>query len=277
MTLHDRPPLTIAVAWNGSHPMAALLARSASCAFVAEVLIAPAHQQAELAAKALASTNPKVRVLPGGDSGIYNAWNKLIDAAATPYLVFHGADDLLLDSTAAAQTLHTAAQQPDGPMLVFTAQVVDRKGQPHSTVHHDETAGRWSLGRGLSPLTPEVVYPVHALRSCKGVDETFRIAGDADLYFRVRPNVQRVDLATTLVEMTDGGASATARHAWTVFCENRRIAKRYQQAVPARVVLAAWAFLGLRHQLYRLGGEAFAARWTDRLRGLVGRQPRYSR
>lgn len=276
MTPHDRP-LSIGVAWNGTHPLGPLLARSAACDFVAEVLIAPAHRQAEQVARALAGEHTKVRVLPGGDTGIYNAWNKLIAAAATPYLVFHGADDLLLDSAEAAQALRSAVKQTPYPLLVFTAQVVDRSGQPHSTVHHDETAGRWSLGRSLSPLTPEVVYPVQALRGCRGLDETFRIAGDADLYFRVRPGVSRVDVAATLVEMMDGGASASARHAWTVFGENRRIAQRYSQAVPVRVVLAAWAFLGLRHQLYRLGGETFAARWTDRVRGMLGRQPRYSR
>ena len=271
------PCLTIAVAWNGEYPIEPLLARATEAKFVAEVLVATASEPAQVRAQILAGKHAKMRVLPGSDTGIYNAWNKLVAATRTPYLTFHGADDLLVVDRAVTSALATGLQAPTLPMLVFTARVVDSEGKSISTVHHDERATRLSLGRLLSPLTPEVVYPTAKLIEVGGVDESFRIAGDADLYFKVRPRTARVDVGAVFVEMADGGASASAKHAWTVYCENRRIALKHDQYVPVSNRLISCAFLGLRHQMYRLGGERFAAKWTDLLRGLAGKASRYTR
>lgn len=268
-------PLTIGVAWNGSIALEPLFERARQCDYVAEILVAPSDKRAQELARTAAVAFDQVRILDGGDTGIYSAWNKLVAASKTRYLCFHGADDLIVPDDRVGQALRVS--WADDPMVVFTAKLVAPDGTVLGSFHHDEAARRYSLGRCLSPLCPEVAYPVRALQRLGGLDESFRIAGDADLYFKVRKAVQRVDVPAVFVEMTDGGASASAKHALTVFRENRRIAKRHGQRVPwPRLVLAA-AFLAGRRLLFRLGGERFAGRVTDAVRRLAGRAPRYSR
>lgn len=268
--------LTVGVSWNGHGDLQHFLERVVPTSFVHEVLIAPSTPAVE--AKALNDSRDfaKVRVLAGGDRGIYEAWNKIVDACTSTYLCFHGVDDFLVGTPAIDAAIDQASRLPSIPMLVFTAHIVGQSGATISHFHHREAATSFALGRLSSPLCPEVLYPTAAVKRAGGLDTSFRIAGDADLYFRVRRDFERLDITEILVRMTDGGASASAKHAWTVFRENRRIAHRYGQVLPVTKVALAGTFLGARHLLYKLGGERFAAVLTDMLRRLVGKSPRYS-
>ncbi len=242
--------------------------------FVDEILVSPMNARtAELAAQA-AQGNPKVRILPPGDTGIYSAWNKLVNGCATSHIAFHGIDDLVRPSaeigTAVAQLL------PDD-LLVCSIQFATPQGVETAVYHHRETVPpALSLGRLANPACPEVCWPLALVRQAGGLDESFRIAGDADLWFRVRPLARRIDTEAVLLTMLDGGASASARHARTVWLENRRIARARQQSVPLSNRLLAGGFLNGRYLLYRLGGAKFADTATDALRRLAGKPPRYS-
>ena len=262
------PELTVAYAWNGKGDPHAAFAAAQAGAFVAELLVSPIDAATALAAVALSTVYPKLRILPPGDTGIYSAYNKLIAACRTRLITFHGIDDILVAN----------APLPPGPdaIIVMTAQLCTASGVPYGEYHHREHPPALALARYATPLTPEVVYPAALLRDIGGVDEGFRIAGDVDLYLRARARCLRIDADIVFVAMRDGGLSASAKGAATVLAENRRIARRHRQAVPLPHRLAAAAFLGARYWLFRLGGERFANRVTDRVRALVGRAPRYA-
>ncbi len=268
------PRLTVAVAWNGIGDPTPCLVAGAAAPFVAEVLVSPmdAGTADRMAAAALGF--PKVRILPPGDTGIYSAWNKLVNACTTSHLVFHGVDDLI---EADPQIGAALAVLGDNDMLVASIRFATPQGKPTAIYHHrEQQPPLLSLGRLANPACPEVAWPVAAIRKAGGLDEGFRIAGDADLYFRVRPLVRRVDCEAVLLTMLDGGASVTARNARAVWRENRRIARANGQPVPLANRLASGIFLNGRYWLYRLAGPRFADRATDTLRGLLGRKPRYS-
>ncbi|MBI3350594.1 MAG: hypothetical protein HY020_25780 [Burkholderiales bacterium] len=272
----SNPPLTIGLAWNGAVPLDQIIERCNQAPFVHELLLAPATDQAEAAARPYAEKCSKLRILKGGDHGIYDAWNKLVRHAATTYICFHGADDYLVADDRLGDLLGQYARRTIPPLVVFTAKILGSDGKEISSFHHAESSGLLSLGRLMSPLCPEIAYPVALVREAGGLDDTFKIAGDADLYFKVRPKAGREDSDATLVEMTDGGASASAKHAWTVYKENRRIARKYAQSIPLLNRCTSLLFLGGRRLLFRLGGERFAAQCTDTVRMAFGKRRRYT-
>lgn len=264
--------LTIGVAWNGQGDPTPCFAAGLSAPFVQEILVSPMDETT--AAKARAAANSKVRVLPTGDRGIYDAWNKLVNACSTSHIAFHGVDDLVAPEADLANVL--AAAGPND-LLICSIQFATPQGKPTAVYHHRETEPpALSLGRLANPACPEVCWPISAIRSVGGLDTSFRIAGDADLWFRVRPVAKRNDSDAILLTMLDGGASARARHARTVWLENRRIAKARNQTIPLGNRLLSGAFLNSRWLLYRLAGEKRADRLTDFIRSFAGKAPRFS-
>jgi len=264
--------LTIGVAWNGQGDPAPCFAAGLSASFVQEILVSPMDETT--AAKARAAANSKVRVLPAGDRGIYDAWNKLVSACSTSHIAFHGVDDLVIPEADLASALNETAPND---LLVCSIQFATPQGRPTAVYHHRETKPpALSLGRLANPACPEVCWPIATIQSTGGLDTSFRIAGDADLWFRVRPLARRRDAETVLLVMLDGGASASARHARTVWLENRRIATARGQAVPIGNRLLSGAFLNSRWLLYRFAGEKRADRLTDFIRSFAGKAPRYS-
>jgi|GEM_PF-3932103 len=266
--------LTIGVAWNGIGDPRAVMAAGGTAGFVAELLLSPMDDATAAAARAAAVGFSKVRILSAGDTGIYPAWNKLVAACRTSHIAFHGIDDFVCPDPAIAAAL---ADLGADDMLVASIELATPAGVPTAVYHHRETdPPALSLGRYANPSCPEVCWPVKQLLAVGGFDERFRIAGDVDLYFRVRPRVRRVDVDAVLVTMRDGGVSVSAKHSGTVWAENRRIARAYRQAVPLGNRLLSGGFLNGRRWLYRIGGEGFADTLTDAARGLFGKPRRYS-
>jgi hypothetical protein len=267
--------LTIAIPWNGAGDIHQFLKNACSLAFVSEVLLAPAHDLAYRMAKAELKNFSKFCVLEPGDAGIYSAYNKLIKNCKTTHICFHGVDDFIIHNNGLDQRLD---KLDTDFMLVFTAQFCTVTGQQFALYHHYENNPETvRLGRFISPATPEIIYPVAILRKINGADESYRIAGDADLYFRARAICSRLDINAVFVNMRDGGASTAAKHSRTILIENRRIARSQNQSISYVDQLKAYFFLNGRYLLYRLAGEKLSNVVTDVLRLLVGRRPRYSR
>lgn len=265
--------LCVGVPWNGRGSLRPLLERCEQLTWVEQVLVSPTDESARSAAEGLSSAFPKLQVLASGDKGIYSAYNKLIGSARTTHICFHGADDLICPNDLGS----ALADAGEDDMLVFSLELRRADGERVAVIHHEETVPpRVALGRHTSPGTPEVVYPVAVLKAVGGADESFRIAGDADLYFRVRQRVRRLDHGATFAVMTDGGASTTARNALIVLNENRRIARAHRQRIPLHAQLTAAAALGVRYWLFRAIGEARSSWVIDALRGVAGRPRRYS-
>lgn len=267
--------LTIGVAWNGSGELSQLLDRAHTQAWVDEVLVAPSNEVALRKAEALMQTYPKLRCLTAGDTGIYSAYNKLIFGARTSHLCFHGADDFIVPDPRIGPEVRGMSADD---LLVFNLRYCAFDGEFLLSSHHEERQpARTALGRHSSPATPEVVYPLAVIRAVGGADESFRIAGDADLYFRTRARARRKDLPIDFAEMRDGGASTAAKHAWTIYRENRRIAHRYGQRLTLQQHAKALLALGGRALLFRIGGESMSNEATDFFRRLAGRSPRFTR
>lgn len=267
--------LTIGVAWNGSGELGHLLDRAQPLAWVDEVLVAPSNESALRKTEVLMPAYAKLRCLVAGDAGIYSAYNKIIFSARTSHLCFHGVDDLVVPDPRIEPAVRGARADD---LLVFNLRYCAVDGELLLSSHHEERQpARSALGRYTSPATPEVVYPVAILRAVGGADESFHIAGDADLYFKVRARAHRKDLSLDFAEMRDGGASTAAKHAWTVYRENRRIARLYGQALTLPQQAKALLALGGRALIFHIGGERLSNEATDFVRGLAGRSPRFTR
>lgn len=268
------PGLSVGIAWNGTGDPEPALRGLEALDYVACALLSPSSAKAEKSASALTAKYPKLRVLPGGDTGIYSAWNKLIFNCGTRHLCFHGIDDFAVEVDGLRERIEICDSET---MIVLDAAVTTQWGKEIFMRFDAETSPpHIELGRYRAPIGPNVLYPIRVLRAIGGADESFRIAGDVDMFFRARALARRIDLPATFVRMTDGGMSAAAKHAGTVYRENRRIARRSRQQVPLRKVMMAAAFLRGRQALYRLFGARVADEATDLARALAGRPRRYS-
>jgi hypothetical protein len=266
--------LTICVAWNGTGDLSELLDRADSIDWVSEVMVSPSSSEAHKIASGYQIKYPKLKLLNPGDRGIYSAWNKMIATCHTTHLCFHGIDDLILPDSSLGEYIKSAMPND---LLVFNIRYYTSEGEFSKTSHHKVTQPpKVALGRYTTPATPEIVYPVEILRELGGADESFIIAGDADLYFKLISRVQRIDVMIDFAEMRDGGASSSAKHSWTVLSENRRIAKKYGHKITIFQKVSATLALGFRSVLFNLFGERIANKATDLLRASIGKSPRFS-
>lgn len=149
----------------------------------------------------------------GSDDGLYFAMNRALDMAAGRYIVYLGADDLLVPG-ALASVAKTVAEE-DHPDVVCGGVRVFGPGVGWSE------RPRLVVRRGLPKSAPSRHQSIYVRREliaqAGGFDTTYRIAADYDLYVRLKSDgATEVFIDAELARFRLGGISsrnvmATAR------------------------------------------------------------------
>lgn len=149
----------------------------------------------------------RLRVLSEPDEGIYDAMNKGIAAAEGEWIVFLGADDLLLPGA-----LQLAAYEPPQGVDLVCCDVelalmdgrtrIDRCEDPRRIGH---------LPRELPICHQGMAVSLEAYRELGGFDSSFRIAADYEFYLRFAASGRTwIRLPALIARFAHGGLSSTA-------------------------------------------------------------------
>lgn len=214
------------------------------------------------------------------DRGVYQAWNKALPRARGEWICFLGADDRLF-SDDVLERIRPVLEKRNKDEVFFYGRLVNvnRNGEMIETLGQS-----WEDVRDLLPrihcLPHSGAFHHRSMFDAGGFDERFKIAGDYDLLLReLRSRQARFVSGLTVVAMEVGGMSSDPANSLINLRENRRAQKKWGTAglFPSRPWLMAWLRVWIRLVLVRTLGIERVARWLDIGRGLMGKEPYWSR
>ncbi len=151
----------------------------------------------------LESSGGDVQWISERDQGIYDAWNKGVQAATGEWLVFLGADDTL-EPNALASLLRIAQKTPQIDIVSSRLRFLYQDGG--STV----IGKPWSWPKFQEYMTiahPGCLHHRSLFHRYGAFDLSFRICGDYEFLLRPGPALRAAYLPQITVNMRAGGAS----------------------------------------------------------------------
>lgn len=178
------------------------------------------------------------------DNGVYDAWNKALKQAKSPWIAFLGAGDAYLPGALEKYAL-AAKFNPDADYICADqwqvlpdGQQLRRKGAP------------WVWSQFRNRMTITHVGNWHAKKAFDrygNFDIHYKIAGDYEWLLRAREKLNVVYLAEPLVQMLVGGISDLN---WNVVRETIR-AQKHTAKLSSILLCKNWITAAMRKQISR--------------------------
>ncbi len=119
------------------------------------------------------------------DRGVYQAWNKGVDASQGEWLHFLGADDRLVSPDVLGRVAARLRNCPEEIRLAYgNVLLISHTGQVIATLNEPWGKARRQLRRRLSIQTPGIFFRRSMFRVHGRFDESFRIAADYEFLLR---------------------------------------------------------------------------------------------
>lgn len=233
------------------------------------------------------STDETVEILRGNsdlidywssaaDTGIYNAWNKALSHATGEWICFLGADDYLwskdalADMVAVLKTLPRETQIAYGQVMLLGLDDAPlyAVGAPYQL-----KPGQRVDVMGLPPH-PGLMHRRAVFDERGGFDESFRIAGDAELLMRELQRAPACFIPGVIIAgMRQGGISSKPSNILKSLQELRRIQQKHGIRWPGVALTFAMLRASLRWILWNVMGERLTRRALDFGRKVLGKPP----
>lgn len=186
-------------------------------------------------------------VRSSADTGLYDAWNRVLDHAHGEWILFLGADDALIAPTVVAEVRDVLARHDvtEG-FAAFPCWVT---GKAERMLFKSVGAAMRARLRGHMGIAHTATLHHRSLFATYGTfDATFRIAGDLEFVLRARHAPLFTHPAPVLTVMAGDGLSNAPRHVRTRHAEVMRARTMHglpaatlrQRYVMAREVLRSW-------------------------------------
>ena len=187
------------------------------------------------------------RCIVESDQGIYDAWNKGIQASRSEWIMFMGADDYLMED--ALSTYEKFLQNSSSNIEYVSANVLLKDasgcirviGKPfiwHKFKHFMKTAH-------VASIHSRSLFEKHGLFSLD-----YSICADYDFFLRVGPDLKASDLDHSVAVMTSGGISQSSIKP---MLQTRQIRKKYAYLSVCKIEFEflysaiIWLFLQLKY------------------------------
>lgn len=237
-----------------------------------EVLIADCNSTDDPAQHFAGRDYPITHVVQS-DTGIYDAWNKVLSQARGEWLIFMGAGDTFAAADMLENISRALISLPETVIISYgRVNVVGENGQILQQCGAPWPEARAALGR-LEMYPHQATFQRRRSFDLYGPFDTgFRIAGDVEMVLRVARQAEPVFVELVVANFGFGGTSSTARNRLAAVRE--RIRALEGSGIPGRYhkVLAKALILD---QVQRLLPESILHRVIDLYRVATGRRARY--
>lgn len=241
-----------------------------------EILIADGGSKdatAQIVQKFSARSRKRILMNSAPDSGIADAWNKMMPNATGLWVLFLGADDCLAGPTALSQMIpHLETALPVHRIVYGKVALVHANGEQAEVVDRPWSPGEF---RGCRTNLPHqsIFHHSSLFRNNGPFDTGLRIVSDYDFLLRELMLHEPLYVANVIVaKMQLGGLSTHRGEITAVIAEEMRLYKRHVGGISA---ILLWRYLKslVIRLLFNIGGDRFALLLTNRYRRLVGRRP----
>jgi glycosyltransferase involved in cell wall biosynthesis len=214
------------------------------------------------------------------DTGIYNAWNKALTLATGDWVCFLGADDYFWDAQALQHMADSLVCLPSDVRIVYgQVMLLGLRDAPLYVVGepYARKPGKRVDVMGLPPH-PGLMHRRTVFEERGGFDESFRIAGDAELLLReMQYSPVHFVPGVIVVGMRQGGISSKPANVLKSLQELRRIQRKHGIRWPGVAFTLARLRVFVRRILWGVMGERFTRRALDFGRKLLGKPAYWTR
>ena len=155
---------------------------------------------------------PALSVASEADSGIYDAWNRALARVRGEWVIFLGADDMLVDEGVLAAVKERLARVPE-TILFASGDVVVCDGAQDIAVQRGLDEGAPERLRAGEPAVHSGLFQRARVFAAGGFDTAYRITGDHDFVIRCWRNASDgMRLGLPVTRMGVGGATSSLRN-----------------------------------------------------------------
>lgn len=237
-----------------------------------EVLIADCNSTDAPAEHFTGRSYPLLHIVQS-DSGIYDAWNRVLPQARGTWVMFMGAGDTFKAPDTLKQVAQLLAAQPKGVLIAYgRVDVIGENGQILQQCGAPWCETIVTLGKlGMYPHQA-TFQRRRSFELCGNFDPRFKIAGDVEMVLRVARQATPVYMDVNVANFQFGGTSSKAVNRLNAAKERRlalagsSVPRRYHWAFAKAVVL---------DMLHRILPQQWLHRLIDTYRVMTGRKRRY--
>ena len=166
----------------------------------------------------------RVRLLVGPDSGIYDAWNRILRVVTSEWILFLGADDVLATPDVFARACRRLeAAEPRHRLVYGSIDLVDRDGSSLGHLGAPWEKAKLEIAGGMPIPNPAAFYHTSLFHQFGLFDDTFSYSGDYEFFLRVFKVASPTFLeGPPLIRMGAHGLTSEARTPRRRYLEDHR-------------------------------------------------------
>lgn len=204
----------------------------------------------------------------GPDGGIYDAWNKGIEAASGSWICFLGSDDFFWETVSLSRMVPFMIKaNPDTRLLYGSVAIVTRQNNLIRIIGKMEGNARTNhIG-----IRPGMMIHRSWFKAYGCFDISYRITSDHEMLLRASPK-ERFDFIPGLIVsgMMQGGISSNPNNSIKILYELRRALKSHGMPFPEWLLYAFFRFY-IRRALKIVLGKRLAYILLDFVRKILGK------
>jgi glycosyltransferase involved in cell wall biosynthesis len=186
------------------------------------------------------------------DNGIYDAWNKGLDMVSGDWIMFLGADDILVDGSLKKYTEFMKTEMVNNEVLFISSkkQMIDKKGKIIRT-----TGAPWNWPTYLEYMMvshPGALHSKKLFEQYGNFNTDYKICGDYELLLRAKNNLVTAYMDEVTVKASEGGASDSIDAVWEHYKAVILVAKVPKYKALANAITIIIKFIG-KKGLRKLG------------------------
>lgn len=170
------------------------------------------------------------------DDGIYDAWNKALEAATGDWAVFLGADDFLIATDVFERSRECLATLPPHVDFAYGNLALGTDGRPVTRIVNTPLAVYSGFFKGVGLPFPATFVRVETLRKY-GFDPSYKIAGDYEFTVRCLMQDNIAHLPHYVAFMEHGGVSDSPASAVRLTEERARVLR--EAVIPKAELIAS--------------------------------------
>jgi len=183
--------------------------------------------------------DPRVHVLLGQDSGVYEAWNKGVRAARGDWILFLGSDDFLLAPDVLRKAMDLLHDKKGQRVFAYGNVLkgnVDGSGTPERYGYWDPTSKAWGGPTKPYPPHPSTLHSRELFAAYPWYDETYRYSADSKFFHENQNDAEIHHLDFDMVWFSTGGLTnrkGNQLHRWR---ESNRLRRELAMTPPIHVL-----------------------------------------